>query len=162
MKRIEIGALALLILLLVAGLLRTMQPARAQDEPAKAWVEGSVVTEDDKRVIGWHVSFTIDGKSIADADCNMSMNGFYQVRDLRPGTYEMIVGNSIFAATQGYKTIRIFGIVVKPGVRNVLNFTLHEGKGIEEIGQPVVATQKVIILSQELEQLQKQIDALKK
>ena len=55
---------------------------------------------------------------------------------------------------------RIFGVVVRPGVRTLLNVVLEKGSTLQEIGRPVVATEPVVVFSQELTKLQRQFARL--
>jgi hypothetical protein len=91
--------------------------------------------------------------------------GFYTLRNLKPGIYEVFVdktshgfGNDLV----GFRPQHIFGLVVKPDMRTVLNITVHEGEALEEIGNPVVNSEKAIILADELARLGKEIEELKK
>ena len=52
--------------------------------------------------------------------------------------------------------------MVEPDKRTVLDITVHEGEGLEEIGKPNVNSEKAIILADELARLRKEIDELKK
>lgn len=55
-----------------------------------------------------------------------------------------------------YAPQRLFGIVVKPGARTVLDIVMHQGTQVEEVGSPVITTNAAIPLSAELAQLQQQ------
>jgi protocatechuate 3,4-dioxygenase beta subunit len=157
MKRIGIGVLALLTLLVIVGLLRALQPARAQDEVQKGWVEGTVVDEDGKPVYA-AVHVQQDGKDIVADFTDTRAGGRYSYRNLKPGIYEIEIKRA-----EKYRPVHIFGVLVKPGVRCVIPPVVeHEGETVREIGQPAVATLKVLILSEEIDRLKAQIEELKK
>lgn len=52
----------------------------------------------------------------------------------------------------------IFGVVVKPHKPIQFNITVHEGKDLEEVGQPAAVTQKLILVPDELVRLHNEID----
>jgi hypothetical protein len=128
----------------------------AQDQNQNGWLEGTVHTSDGnpKEVI---LEVFRNGKEVADKLSDGYMDGFFEIRDVKPGVYEIRVK----LVGKGWRPQRIFGVAIKPGIRSTLNIVLNEGSGIEEIGQPVVATQPVIKISQELTRMQKEIDELK-
>jgi hypothetical protein len=94
-----------------------------------------------------------------------SKGGFYTLRNLKPGIYEVFVDASNQQDRNEilhYRPQHIFGLVVEPDKRTVLDITVHEGEGLEEIGKPNVNSEKAIILADELARLRKEIDELKK
>ena len=94
-----------------------------------------------------------DADSIAETSGKSNSSPLFWGRVLR------IVRNGNYPKI---RPLRVWGIMIKPGVRSLQNLTVHNGEAVEEIGQPEVATQKVIIISQELARLQAQIDEFKK
>lgn len=156
MKRISFGILVLITILGFVVLLRGPQTARAQGgQQQDGWLEGTVRNENGKPT-HCGIWYSLNGKDFALAFPDGAMAETYSLRNITPGIYE------IHVSTDGYRPQRIFGVVVKPGVRSILNFTLHEGKEPEDLNQPNVPTQKVLIISEELAKLQQQIDDLKK
>jgi hypothetical protein len=154
MKRIGIGTLALMVALTMVSLFRIPQNAHAQDEPQKGSLEGKVRTDSGEPVhaaIRWSRNGDDFGLIFSDS----GLNEVYTINNLPPGIYE------VRAEREGYRPQRIFGVVIKPGVRSILNVTLHKGQDVEEIGQPILSTQPVLVISNELERLQKEIDVLK-
>jgi hypothetical protein len=129
--------------------------ADAQDKQQLGWLDGFVDRNGEPDC--GTVTVLSKGKQVYRADIDESLNGLYSIRDMRPGIYEI----QVRACQRGWRPQRIFGVVVKPGVRSILNVTLHEGKELEEIGQPEVPTQPVINISEELTHLQGEIDKLK-
>jgi hypothetical protein len=130
--------------------------AAAQDQNQKGWLEGTTLTADGEPIT-CKVRVIRNGKQVASDLSNTSMGGLFEIRDLKPGVYEIRANYPM----SGYRPQRIFGVTVKPGVRSTLNIVLNEGSKIEEIGEPVVATEPVIVISQELTRIQKEIDTLK-
>lgn len=61
------------------------------------------------------------------------MRGFYEFRNISSGIYEVRLQDNV-----GYmgRPIGIWGIVVKPGVRERLDIQTDEGAGIKAIEQP--------------------------
>lgn len=164
MKQIGIGALTLFALLVIIGLLRGPQPAHAQDEQQMGWLEGTLLSAEGKPAPGSNFETSIkllnkNGEEIAACNPDPQLGGLYTFRNIKPGLYEVRVHP---LNLEGNRPIRVFGVVVKAGVRTPLNLRHKEGKEIDEFGQPAVPTQPVIIISQELARLQQQIDELKK
>jgi hypothetical protein len=150
-------------------------PAKAQNEPGRGWVEGVIVTDEDipaaRQIFGSGVAdearITIrpkKGNAIV-AESDFQKGGFYTFRNLMPGTYEVFVDRS-FALIKGeevvYRPQHIFGLVVEPDKRTVLNITVHAGKELEEVGKPDVTSEHAIFLAEELARLQKEIEELRK
>jgi hypothetical protein len=91
---------------------------------------------------------------------------------LKPGLYEVFVDRTFQKDREDilkYRPQHIFGLVVAPDKRTVLNLTVHQGEALEEVGKPDVGTEMPIVLANELkrqrteiEELKKQIEGLKK
>lgn len=149
----------------VAALLMLPGVALAQD--AKGWIEGSVLNQSGKIV--WELArqsniMTVRalGPSKADTHPDSATGNFYTMRDLKPGVYEIFVGSSKDDETQ-YRPQHIMGLVVKPGVRTLLNIVVHEGKSdaIEEVGK-AVSTETGMTLAEMVDRLTRDVDLLKK
>lgn len=135
-----------------------LMSAFAQERPNEGWLEGTVHTSDgDAADYTAYVSAHIDGKLIAKDSCDSGLDGFYEIRNLKPATYEIRVKRG----KEGWSPQRIFGVLIEPGKRSILNITLNSGSKLEEIGEPAVSSQSVIIISKEIERLQQEIDSLK-
>ena len=153
-----------------------LQIANAQDQ-ATGWIEGTVVNDAGQAMSGFSpcandqsfcqsgLEVKILGPSRIKTETDTKLGGFYSVRDLKPGIYEALIPMT-YAWVNGkgttFRPQHIHGIVVKPGVRTVLKIVANPGNEIEDIGQPAVATENVLIISQEIQRLQRQIDELKK
>src|SRR5580700_2676685 len=125
----------------VAALL--MIPGVALAQEAKGWIEGSVLNQAGKVV--WELARQSNimairaiGPSKAETHPESAIGNFYTLRDLKPGVYEVFVGSSKDDAVQ-YRPQHIMGLVVRPGVRTLLNIVVHEGRSdtIEEVGKAV-------------------------
>lgn len=168
MKYTVIETLAVLALIITFGILCLSPFALAQEGQQQGWLEGTVHYDDGKpagsRVMApinpTTVTLYQDGKSIGYEEPNGNMDGLYEFHNLKPGVYEVRVMFDDEVVQN--RPQRIFGVTIKSGERTVLNIQGSKGSGIEEIGQPTVTTQPVIVVSQELTRLQKAIDALKK
>jgi hypothetical protein len=151
---------------------------RAQNDPGKGWVEGAIVTVKGKPACGASSSnMPLDycgGTTITlrpregngvKTDTDVSKAGFYTFRNLKPGVYEVFIDKTVQKDRDeilNYRPQHIFGLIVKPDECAVLNIAVHEGEALEEVGKPDVASEKAIILADELALLRKEIEELKK
>ena len=138
------------VALAVCVALASVALAQEELDPKKGWLEGRVHNEDGEPVRAW----VYYGSDFVTAGAGM--DGLYMIKNLNPGTYELQVKE----VPQGYRPQRIFGVLVKPGVRTVLDITLTRGKGLQEIGKPAFVTEKVVLVSDALGRLHKTIDDL--
>lgn len=88
------------------------------------------------------------------------LGGLYRI-ELKPGIYDIFVDNTRPDLVK-LRPLRINGVMVKGGEINKIDITMHKGEALEVIGEPVEPTLSAIIISQKLEEMQKQIDDLKK
>ncbi len=153
-----IGAAA--VALLMAG-------GSAHAQEAKGWIEGSVLNKSGKVV--WELARTSNilnvrafGPSKVETHPDASIGNFYSLRDLKPGVYDIFVGSSKDDEVQ-YRPQHVMGLVVKPGVRTLLNIVVHEGRSdaIEEVGK-AVPTETGMTLAEMVERLTHEVDLLKK
>jgi hypothetical protein len=156
MKQIGLGALVLLALIAIIGMLQGPRPASAQDVNAKAAIEGRVHFANGKPAFPSKqdpcpIKFFLDGRIVESDGPDGAMDGLFGVRNLKPGIYEIHVHG-----INGHRPLRIMGVMVKPGT-NTLNINLTEGTDLEEQGAPVVARKPVLVIAEELERLHKQI-----
>jgi hypothetical protein len=145
-----------------------------QNDPGKGWIEGVILAENGHPACSVLVMGNCGGAGITvrpkegngnytQADPNKG--GFYSFHNLKPGIYEVFVDKTVHGDRGQVIDDRpqhVFGLVVRADVRTVLNFTVHEGQGLEEVGKPVVISEKAIILADELARLSKEIEELKK
>lgn len=141
---------------------------------ASGWLEGTVLDTKGKPV--WVIAFQIPGFNVkavpatgnpVEAEPKPDMGGLFTIKGLRSGVYEVLVPTTKNADGQ-YRPQRIHGVMVKPGVRTMLNIAVSEGMQLQEVGRPV-ASEHALVVSQELirlarqgEQLQKQVEAVQK
>lgn len=138
------------------------------DPPPSGWLEG-IVTFD--RAGGapakyWRVTAIDQAGNGLYTGVDAALRGLYSLRSLKPGTYEVTVTTN---GDTEYRPQRIFGVVLRPGVRTTLNIVLEKGGTLQEVGRPVVTTEPVLVLSQELVRLQRdlarvqaEVDSLKR
>jgi hypothetical protein len=88
------------------------------------------------------------------------MGGLYALRNLPPGVYEVSVLDAYIGPAK-FRPQRLHSVLVKPGVRTVLNITMQPGETLQEIGKPVVVAEPAIIVSEELARLRREIAALR-
>ena len=144
----------------------------AQTESGLGWIEGVLITDSGKPAASFCAGtcnggdlmlLSPSGKKI-NTENDIELGGFYTFRNLRPGVYELFVKDSV-QYVQGelisYRPQHIFGIVVEPNKRLRLNLTVREGKALEEIGEPALITQDVVLVADELRRLQKEINSLR-
>jgi hypothetical protein len=149
-----------------ATALLMLQGGLLAQEP-RGWIEGTVLNKYGKVV--WDLArqsniMTVRaiGPSKLDTHPDTSIGNFYTIRDLKPGIYEIFVSSSKDDETQ-YRPQHIMGLVVKPGVRTVLNIVVHEGKpdAVEEIGK-AVSSENGMTLLEMVERLNRDVEVLKK
>ncbi len=159
---------------LTLALLALATIAKAQNTESSGWLEGTVVDTKGKPV--WVLAYGVPDYKVkaipatgnpSEAEPKPDMGGLFTMKGLRPGVYEILVPATKNAEGR-YRPQRIHGVVVKPGVRTMLNIVVNEGDQLQEIGRPV-ATEYALIVAQELsrltkqgEQLQRQVEAIQK
>jgi hypothetical protein len=153
-------ATAVLVFTLVLGTTRMVTPAVAQDSRT-AWLEGTVLDENGNPCDGSMTVSVIapDGRTLGVKMPDANTGGLYSFHDIQPGTYEVRLARN---TDHSRAPQRVFGVVLLSGQRTILNFVTKPGDGVIETGHPVVVTQPVIVVSQELARLQARIDELEK
>lgn len=108
-----------------------------------AWLEGTITAPDGHPMLSaqtliatgvrWKISNPKLGQMSAEAD--KVAGGFFSCASLKPGTYDMTIekGN---IGTKYYKPLLIRNLRLMPGVRTILNITMHEGQGLERLDSP--------------------------
>ena len=153
------------VLALLAATL-TVLPAVSAQAPrpiGKTFLEGMAMDDNGEPLYKQQfVLMTVTDRTGGDvykSTFSSSLGGLYHV-ELKAGVYEILVvpQNS---AVGHLRPLRLHGVLVKPGKTNRLNITMHEGSTLEEIGAPIDPTLPAIIISDKLDSLQKQVDALK-
>ena len=146
-----------------------------ESERGTGWVEGVILTE--RRVpaeayaagggVGAKISIvpTKGGQGLF-THTDPTKGGFYTFRNLEPGVYEVYVDKSL-AKTKSRQELtlhpqHIFGVIVEPDKRTLLNITVQTGDEIEEVGKPDVPTEPATVLVHELAYLKKENADLKK
>lgn len=165
--RIDLMIVSIVAFALVTG----VTSAGAQNEPGRGWGEGVVVTDRGElatRTIYGNTAFiTVRLKDAYEkkTENDPDKGGFYAFRNLRPGIYEVFV-DACVSEVRGevihYRPQHIFGLVVEADKRTVLNITMHEGKALEEVGKPNVASENALILANELARMRKEFEDIKR
>jgi len=135
--------------------------------PGTGWIEGTLTdTNGVPPVVAGSMAVPMTLKAEGEdvrAQSNPTGGGFFSIRNLKPGMYEMFVEAAHPPdSDQALRPVRVSGIAVEAGKRTVLNIKMQPGRELEEIGKPAMTTQKFVVVSEELERLQAQIDELKK
>ena len=130
----------------------------------KTILEGMALDEGGEPLYKRNVTLTIRDQAgelaIPNAGFNPGLGGLYRA-ELKPGVYEIFI--TVDAGVEGQlRPLRVNGVLVKGGKINKLDLTMHQGRKLEVIGAPVETTLPAIIISQKLDDLQKQINDLKK
>jgi hypothetical protein len=151
--------------------------AVGQNDPGRGWLEGVIVTDKGKPTCGdWndvnlsycgaaHIAVRPKEGNGVRTDSDTQKGGFYTLRNLKPGLYEVFVDKSAQMDREErirYRPLHVFGVIVEPDKRTVLNLTVHQGDSLEEVGKPNVNSEKAIILAEELSRLRKEIEELKR
>lgn len=145
--------------------------AQADATPQTAqtgWLEGTVLSQDGQilkntrnyKTGGVTVRVTTDQGTTFEVSTDPKLGGLYSLRNLKPGLYEVTVLDA-YIGPATFRPQRMHGVLVKPGVRTVLNVQMEPGETLQQIGKPVVATEPALIVSNELARLKREIEALK-
>jgi carboxypeptidase family protein len=135
------------------------QSAAAQADTS-GWLEGTVTYGQGFVAEHWTVTAIDQSGNGVYVDVDPAMRGLYTFRSLKPGTYEVRITVNEGVWKTGYRPQRIFSVVVKPGVRTTLNAVLEKGATVQEIGRPVVATEPVVVVGEELLKMQRRLASL--
>ena len=116
------------------------------------WLEGTIVTPEGRPVhsaralIATGVSVTISNASgkLGDIKTDHMAGGFFSIQNLHVGTYSFLVETGEFTGPTRYRPQQVRNIVVKPGIRTVLNIVMPEGTELQRAeAQPKVQTLKL-------------------
>jgi hypothetical protein len=146
-----LGALAFSELLAAFGFLRGRHTAIAQEE--KGSLKGTVLNRQGKPVLagdagttGQEVIGVLNGEREFVVQCDPNLGGFYSVKDLKIGVYEIFVPRGHVENVR-YRPLRICDVVIRPGVSTSLYIVMNEGDALEERGEPKITTQQVVLRS---------------
>lgn len=166
MNRFKSSTFALVIIITSISLVFCLPSVRAEEDETMGWLEGTVKDVDGNPLNMWYVGlYDSNGNQRTYKDSKGSLGGLYSIRNIKPGVYEVRVYTSQVADRGNeLRQQRIWGVAIKKGVRSILDVKLNEGRSrdFEEIGEPSVQTQKVVKLTEEIDQLKAQIEELKK
>lgn len=158
-SRVSISVLSLAVLLMGAS-----GRSLAQDTET-GWLEGTIADKLGKPLTGLSSTagamIRVIGPSKLEVRSDGAMGGFYTIRNLKPGVYEVFVENTGTTADP-YRAVHVWGVLIKPGVRTTLKIVQKPGSELEEIGKPVIVSQPAIVISLALEHLQAEIDELRR
>lgn len=134
------------------------------------WLEGNVKSADNGLVnhinspnlpsVPVYVRGLLDGRQVFSVQVQRDLDGLYVARDIEPGNYELLVSDAGKGSVK-LRPQRIFGVTVKPNVRTKFNIRLNPGSELEEIGKPSVQTETVVVITERLDEVGKQIAELK-
>ena len=123
-----------------------------QERLTDGWIEGTV-TNPEGQPIWSSTTLLVSGVVLtlkkstgeqAAVQTDHLAGGFYSAARLKPGMYDVIVEKGT-----RYKTVyrpQIIGqMMIKPGVRTVLNITMNPGDTLERVSAPQIVTQKITL-----------------
>lgn len=117
-----------------------------------AWIEGTVTTPEGLPV--WNARTLLMSGALmtlkkstgeqAPLQADHLAGGFFSAAGLTPGTYDLVIekgrrGDQTRTVT--YRPLIASRIVLKPGVRTILNLVMHPGGGLERVQAPPVSRQ---------------------
>ena len=148
--------------LTVAGQFPQAAFAQTVQVDTSGWLEGTVTLgQAGGEPRWWYVTMIDQNGNGVYVNPDAGMNNLYVFRHVRPGTYDITVTCTTGKDFCGvYRPQRIFRVVINPNVRTILNVALEQGTALQEVGHPLVATEPVLILSDELTKLQRQLASL--
>ncbi len=168
MKQMYIAAAALLALVVFGVVLRPHQASAQGGQSQTSWLEGTILSQD-RQVLRNTNNYKTGGPTVRvvtpdgatlETSSDPKMGGLYSLRNLQPGVYEVSVLDA-YVGPAKFRPQRFHGVLVKPGVRTVLNITMQPGETLQEIGKPVVVAEPAIVISEELARLRREIAALR-
>ena len=154
------------ILLTASGQIAHSQTTAISDASQYGWLEGTITNNQGQAISnnafsdGKHLKGVRQGGGEFDTQTDTRLGGLYSLKNIRSGIYDITIEKGYIASTP-FCPERIFGVVVKPGQRTVLNIIMDQGETYEEVGKPEVVTNPATNVTMELAQMQKQIDDLK-
>jgi len=160
-----------LVVIAALACLRLGQPSQGQAKADRGWIEGVVINEAGLPVNHYNPGTPLTLRFVSQdgrehvAPVHMTEGGFYTLRGVTPGIYEVFVPRTMRRKNNqelAYRPQHLFTVAVRNDTRTYLKIVVHPGTEIEEIGKPSVGTQVVVNISEELLKLQMQIDELKK
>ena len=167
MSRKSTLAIVFVLFALFTGILIINKPqsALAQEALKTVTLEGTIVDSEGDPLTNGNVMFFstielfLDGQRVGGYE--MQTGGRYHIEGLKKGLYQMIVTAADADVRKRDRVKRYLGLLIKPGKALQLNVKLSKGQGVEQVGEDAVEYPNVIIVSEMLAKMQKEIDALK-
>lgn len=128
--------------------------AGAPERLTDGWIEGTVTNPEGQPVwttqtllvSGVIVTLKKSTGQQAVVQTDHLAGGFFSAGRLYPGTYDVIVEKST-RYRSAYRPQIIRQVVIKPGVRTILNITVNPGDDLERVSGLQTATQKVTLVT---------------
>lgn len=126
----------------------------AGDKGTSGWIEGTVTNPEGQPVWssrGLLVSGVVltlkksTGEQVA-LQTDHFAGGFYSAISLLPGMYSVAVEKGI-RYNNTYRPMIISQVMIKPGVRTILNITMNPGDALERVTSPQMVTQSVRLVT---------------
>ena len=137
------------------------QSALAQEAIKTGTLEGTMVDSEGEPFKSYSspIELYLDGQKVGNYD--QQQGGRYHIEGLKKGLYQMVVTPYNDEVGKRDRVKRYLGLLIKPGKPLQLNVKLSKGQGVEQVGEDAVEYPNVIIVSEELAKLHKEIDDLK-
>jgi hypothetical protein len=123
----------------------------AGDKGTNGWIEGTITNPEGQPVWGSRgllvsgvtVTFKKTTGEAGTVQTDHFAGGFYSASFI-PGTYSVTVEKGK-RYNNAYRPILIGQVMIKPGVRTILNITMNPGDALERVNAPQMVTQKVAL-----------------
>jgi hypothetical protein len=124
----------------------------AQEGLKWGWIEGAVTNPEGQPV--WSsVTLLVTGVALTlkkstgeqvTLQTDHLAGGFYSASNLKSGMYDMILEKGT-RYKNVYRPQIISRVMIKPGIRTILNITVHPGDALERVSAPQIVTQPVTL-----------------
>ena len=126
-----------------------------QERLTDGWIEGTVTNPEGQPVtsaaallvsgVVLTIKKSTGGQAILQTD--HLAGGFYSAARLVPGMYDVILEKGLILNTV-YRPQIIGQVMIKPGVRTILNLTMNPGDILDRVKAPQMVTQQIILAGQ--------------
>lgn len=126
--------------------------AATQERLTDGWIEGTI-TNSEGQPVRSSTTLLVSGVALtlkkstgeqAPLQTDHLAGGFYSAGHLKPGMYDVIVEKGERYHTL-YRPVIIGQVMIKAGVRIILNITMNPGDALERVSAPQIVTQEVTL-----------------
>ena len=120
----------------------------------RGWLEGTITSADGHPITsaqalvrdGVTITIKKGSETVGSVKTDVMAGGFYSVQNCFPGTYSFVIPAGQLPGKK-FRPMLINNVVVKPGLRSVLNIVMPEGEGLERVNTPAVKMQPIKMVS---------------